>query len=215
MTPRSPVAVDPPPSCAIIHAVQIPGDLSLRLDAVHGPLADPAPFRHAAVLAALLPGELVRLLLIERAGTLRTHAGQIAFPGGKPEPDDRDLLETALREAEEEVALPRGQVKVLGRLEPVPVPSGFVVVPFVGVVQGDWTPRSNDAEVRSILTPSLQQLVDPALYRFAGTREWQGRSYSMHEYKIHDPPLWGATARMVHDLLQRMDLGPRAADEDV
>lgn len=191
--------------------MQIPRDLRLRLDAVDGPLADPGPLRHAAVLAPLLPGDLElgpRILLIERAGNLRAHAGQLAFPGGKPEPGDRDLLETALREAEEEVALPRAQVEVLGRLEPVPVPSGFMVVPFVGLVHGPWQPRIQDSEVKAVLTPTLLELSDPSLYRLTGHREWRGTQYPLHEYRIHEPPLWGATARMVFDLLARMGRAP-------
>ena len=198
--------------------MQIPRDLGLRLEAVDAPVLDPSPFRHAAVLAALLPGatpdESARLLLIERPGTMRSHAGQLAFPGGKPEPADRDLLDTALREAEEEVGLSRAHVEVLGRLLPVPVPSGFVITAFVGVVTGPWVPRAQDSEVKTILTPTLQQLADPASYRFAGPREWQGQQYSLHEYAIHEPPLWGATARMVHDLLRRMDLVPRSPGPD-
>lgn len=177
-------------------------------------MPDPSPLRHAAVLAALLPGltsaDSARLLLIERSGNLRSHAGQLAFPGGKPEPADRDLLDTALREAEEEVALPRAQVQILGRLLPVPVPSGFLITAYVGVVTGPWTPVAQDSEVKAILTPSLRDLADPARYRFAGTREWQGQQYSLHEYAIHEPPLWGATAHIVYDLLQRMDIIPDA-----
>ena len=193
--------------------MQISRDLGKRLDAIDAPLADPGPLRLAAVLAALLPGDLEvgpRLLLIERAGGLRTHAGQLAFPGGKPEPGDRDLLETALREAEEEVALPRAQVEVLGRLSPVPVPTGFLIVPFVGLVRGPWQPRSQDSEVKAVLTPTLLELADPARYHFGGTREWQGTRYVLHEYRIHEPPLWGATARMVFDLLERMRLADTA-----
>lgn len=191
--------------------MQIPRDLRLRLDAVDGPLADPGPLRFAAVLAPLLPPALevgARLVLIERAGNLRAHAGQLAFPGGKPEPGDRDLLETALREAEEEVALPRAQVEVLGRLEPVPVPSGFLVVPFVGVVHGPWSPSIQDSEVKVVLTPTLLELSDPARYRLTGHHEWRGTQYALHEYRIHEPPLWGATARMVFDLLARMGRAP-------
>ena len=183
----------------------IPPDLATRLLPRDAPLADPAPFRHAAVLAALLPGDDPRIVLIERAGHLRSHAGQLAFPGGKPEPADRDLLDTALREAEEEVALPRGQVRILGRLRPVPVPSGYLIVAFVGLVEGDWQPRWDTSEVSAVLTPSLRELADPALYRFLGTREWLGIHYALHEYRIHEPPLWGATARMVFDLLARLD----------
>ncbi len=193
--------------------MQIPRDLSLRLDPVDAPLADPAPMRHAAVLALLLPGEHTRILLIERPGTMRTHAGQLAFPGGKPDPGDRDLLDTALREAEEEIALPRALVQVLGRLSPVPVPSGYLIVPFVGVVAQPFTPRNNEAEVKSVLTPTLLQLSAPEVHHYAGMREWQGRRYALHEFKIHEPPLWGATARMVHDLLHRMQLVPDVPDE--
>ena len=195
--------------------MQIPRDLGLRLEAVDGPVHDPSPFRHAAVLAALLPGatptDSARLLLIERAGNMRSHAGQLAFPGGKPEPGDRDLLDTALREAEEEVALPRAQVQVLGRLLPVPVPSGFLITAFVGIVTGPWTPRAQDTEVKTILTPTLQDLTDPTRYRFAGTGVWEGHEYALHEYAIHQPPLWGATARMVYDLLRRLDPAPTDA----
>lgn len=190
----------------------IPHDLATRLIPLDDALADPAPMRHAAVLAALLPGDEPRIILIERAGHLRSHAGQLAFPGGKPEPADRDLLETALREAEEEVTLPRGQVRTLGRLRPVPVPSGFLVIPFVGIVDGPWQPRWDTSEVNAVLTPTLRDLADPARYRSQGTREWEGVRYVLHEYQIHSPPLWGATARMVHDLLHRMDLGP--ADDE-
>lgn len=192
--------------------MQIPHDLSLRLDPVDAPLVDPLPYKHAAVLAALLPGDQTRILLIERPASMRSHAGQLAFPGGKPDPGDRDLLDTALREAEEEIALPRTHVQILGRLAPVPVPTGYVVVPFVGIITEPFTPRSNEAEVQAIVMPTLQQLTDPLLYKFAGTREWQGHRYALHEFNIHQPPLWGATARMVHDLLHRMQLLPAAPD---
>lgn len=184
----------------------IPRDLATRLDAIGDPLTDPAPMRHAAVLAALLPGDDPRLVLIERAGHLRDHAGQLAFPGGKVDPADVDLVDTALREAEEEVALPRGQVTILGRLRPVATPTGYMIVPFVGLVAGDWQPRWDPFEVTRVITPTLRELADPDRYRFLGRREYLGVHYSLHEYQIHTPPLWGATARMVYDLLRRMEL---------
>lgn len=203
--------------CHHPRALQLPRDLSLRLDLIDGPLGDPAPLRHAAVLAPLLPeaapGEGPRLLLIERAGNLRAHAGQLAFPGGKPEEGDADLLATALREAHEEVGLPPGQVTVLGRLAPVPVPTGFLIIPYVGVVDGPFELRPQAGEVTAVITPSLRQLSDPAVYRFVGERAWQGQRYELHEFQIDHPPLWGATARIVHDFLRRIDLAPaRPAD---
>ena len=194
-------------------ALELPLDLGARLDGLWAPLPDPAPLRFAAVLAPVLPAVDPaigpRLLLIERAGDLRKHAGQLAFPGGKPEPGDRDLLETALREAEEEVGLGREQVDVLGRLEAVPTPSGYMIVPYVARVRGPWVPRPQREEVSAILTPSLRDLADPGRYRFAGRHKWLGRAYDLHEFQIHTPPLWGATARMVYDLLERLDLAPR------
>nr|WP_255216121.1 CoA pyrophosphatase [Pseudenhygromyxa sp. WMMC2535] len=150
------------------------------------------------------PGMDPSLVLIERSSALRQHAGQLAFPGGKPEPSDRDLLDTALREAEEEVALQREQVDVLGRLSPVPTPTGYMIIPFVGRVRGPWQPRRASPEVARVLTPSLSQLMDPGVYVNAGQVEWRGQSYERHEYRIAEPPLWGATARMVWDLLERI-----------
>ncbi len=195
----------------------VPADLGLRLEGVHDELVDPGhlhgptgsvPLRFAAVLGLLLEGPAYAgdpaLLLIERSNELRHHPGQIAFPGGKPEPGDRDLLDTALREAEEEVGLERDQVTILGRLHPVPTPTGFMIVPFIGRLRSEWQPTKRSPEVGRILTPSLRTLMDPAIHRMTGSVEWQGQHYDLHEYRISDPPLWGATARMVWDLIERI-----------
>lgn len=186
----------------------LPSDLGQRLDGIHDALVEPVGLRFAAVIGLLLEGprhlDDPALLLIERSSQLRMHAGQLAFPGGKPEASDRDLLDTALREAEEEVGLVRDQVRVVGRLDPVPTPTGFMIVPFVGRVNSDWEPRKTSPEVARILTPSLRSLLDPAVHRHAGEVDWQGTRYALHEFAIADPPLWGATARMVWDLLERI-----------
>jgi 8-oxo-dGTP pyrophosphatase MutT (NUDIX family) len=145
--------------------------------------------------------------MIERSARLKSHAGQIAFPGGKPEPGDLDLLCTALREAEEEVELDRDAVTILGRLEPVPTPTGFFIVPFVGQLHRDWQPKISSVEVARLLTPSLSHISDPSVHRITDVREWRGRRYELHEFGITTPPtppLWGATARMVWDLLERI-----------
>ena len=188
--------------------VRLPDDLGRRLDPIHGDLEAPAPLRFAAVVSLLLPdgdgGE--RLLLIERSRKLRSHAGQLAFPGGKPESSDRDLLDTALREANEEVGLPRGSVSILGRLDPVPTPTGFMIVPFVGRVERPFDPVRQDTEVHRILTPSLAELTRPEIHRVTSVRHWKGVDYPLHQWDIGDPPLWGATARMVWDLLDRAGL---------
>ena len=186
----------------------LPTDLALRLEGVHDALEQVPGLRFAAVIGLLLEGPR-RLddparLLIERSSSLRQHPGQIAFPGGKPEVVDRDLLDTALREAWEEVGLPREQVHVIGRLAPVPTPTGYMIVPYIGRVTSDWEPQRASSEVERILTPSVRTLLDPSIYRHKGEVEWRGASYALHEYAIAEPPLWGATARMVWDLLERI-----------
>lgn len=186
----------------------LPSDLARRLDGVHDELEVIDGLRFAAVIGLLLEGprrlDDPALLLIERSSELRQHPGQIAFPGGKPEPSDRDLLDTALREAEEEVGLAREQVSVLGRLTPVPTPTGYMIIPYIGRVTSDWEPRRTSPEVERILTPSLRTLLDPAIHRHTGDVEWRGATFSLHEFAIAKPPLWGATARMVWDLLERI-----------
>ena len=142
-------------------------------------------------------------MLIERSSALRKHAGQIALPGGKPEPGDDTLWRTAVREAEEEVGL-RGHAEVLGRLSPVPTPTGFLIIPFVALAPAHWIPRRASAEVERVLHPSLATLLDPAIHRVTGKVPWGGRLYDMHEFAIAEPPLWGATARMVWDLVERI-----------
>ena len=93
---------------------------------------------------------------------------------------------------------------MLGRLTPVPTPTGFMIVPFIARVHTDWEPQVASGEVERVLTPSIRTLLDPAIHRRTGDVEWRGVSYDLHEYAITDPPLWGATARMVWDLLQRI-----------
>ncbi len=160
------------------------------------------------MIALLMPHEVQRerdprLVLIERAGTMRSHAGQVAFPGGKPDEGDGALVNTALREASEEVGLPLAGVEVLGRLAPVPTPSGFCIWPYVAWAPLGWQPMStSEDEVAAVLTPRLSTLI--AAHTNEGTGVWKGFEYEMHSFAVHDPPVWGATARILWDLLERI-----------
>jgi 8-oxo-dGTP pyrophosphatase MutT (NUDIX family) len=191
--------------------VPLPDDLADRLDDPAGALPDPGELRWAAVIGLLLrdaEGDPdPRLLLIQRSPALAIHAGQLAFPGGKHEPYDASLLDTALREAAEEVDLPAAETTVLGRLSAVPTPSGYIIMPFLAWAPLGWQPRAASPEVHALVTPTLRSFADPAVYRVIGDRSWQGRPYPLIEYAVHDPPLWGASALVVRELLQRLGLG--------
>jgi len=193
-------------------AVTLPEDIAACLDDVYGALPDPDDLRFAAVIGLLLPREDERgpaLVLTERSRSLRAHAGQVALPGGKPDPGDDSLVDTALREASEEVGLPETGTTVLGRLPLVPTPSGFLIVPFVGWAPAGWEPRPTSPEVWRVLTPRLSELADPAIHRVTERGTWRRRPYAMHEFRVHDPPVWGATGIMVHELLVRLGLAER------
>ncbi len=191
--------------------VRIPQGFAEKLDAVGSPrprFEFRLPTTDAAVVALLVPGYGPReddpsVVLIERHGRMRTHAGQVAFPGGKPDDDDGALVNTALREASEEVGLPLEGADVLGRLAPVPTPSGFCIWPYVAWAPDGWTPaNTSENEVAAVLNPRLSELT--AGHTIAGKRVWYGVEYEMHSFAVHDPPVWGATARIMWDLLERI-----------
>jgi 8-oxo-dGTP pyrophosphatase MutT (NUDIX family) len=167
--------------------------LTLRLDG----------FRESAVLLPIVvePGQPERLILTVRQGDLPTHAGQISFPGGKRDPGDPDLMATAIRETAEELGIEPAAVEVLGLLDDVPTPVGFVITPVVARVRGPITLRPSTREVAEVLVCELEALARPSIYVHQGTREYLGVVYTLHEYHWHQHRIWGATARMVHQLL--------------
>lgn len=190
--------------------VRIPQRFADRLDAVGSPRPrfKFQPTSDAAVVALLLPGEGPReddpsVVLIERHGRMRTHAGQVALPGGKPDEGDGALVNTALREASEEVGLPTEGADVLGRLAPVPTPTGFCIWPYVAWAPPGWMPQNtSEAEVAAVIQPRLSELA--AAHTIEGKRVWNGFEYELHSFAVHEPPVWGATARIMWDLLERI-----------
>jgi 8-oxo-dGTP pyrophosphatase MutT (NUDIX family) len=160
-------------------------------------------FRESAVLVPIViaPGATDRLLFTVRRSDLSTHAGQISFPGGKRDDGDPDAPACALREAEEEVGIPRASVEVLGLLDDVPTPTGFVITPVVGLVHGPIDVRPNEHEVAAVFACDLEELAAPHRYTHGGTRTFLGVTYTMHQYQWEEHRIWGATARIVHELL--------------
>jgi len=171
-----------------------------------------ADSRRAAVLVpVLLEPHGARLVYTVRQGDLQDHAGQISFPGGSMDPGDGSLLETALREAEEEIDLRRDLVDVVGELEEMYIPpSDFRVSPFVGLLPPEAEMVLDPDEVEAIFTVSLEELMSPETFRrVPWTRD--GRDYMVPVFAVEGPPprnIWGATAAMTAALLARLGWTP-------
>ena len=135
-----------------------------------------------------------------RTDTVRSHKGQISFPGGSKDEDDPSLLQTALRETEEEIGLDPAKVEVIGELDTFPTfVSGYVVTPFVGYLSERPTLRPNPAEVASILEVPLAQLTDE-IRRDPGFSHGE-RTYPTEAWIWEGHVIWGVTARIVREFL--------------
>jgi 8-oxo-dGTP pyrophosphatase MutT (NUDIX family) len=165
----------------------------------------------SAVLAPLYRDADGRLRLVFiRRSPFGTHGGQIAFPGGRREPEDPDLLTTALREAEEEIGLARDSVDILAALPPIDtVVSGFRVAPFLGRLHGPppiW--RRQETEIDEILEVPLEDLLHPEAH---AVEDWQLPGWpELREipfYRIGPYKLWGATYKIVEPLIPRLLAG--------
>ncbi|HEY3353848.1 MAG TPA: CoA pyrophosphatase [Polyangia bacterium] len=167
----------------------------------HGGAPADHPARPAAVLALLVPrdGEL-RLVFTLRPEELAAHGGQISFPGGKCTPADADAAACALREAAEELGVAPASVEVLGLLDDVVTPTGFLITPVVGRVPAEPVYQPDPGEVAAVFAVPLARLA--AVGRDAGVIPYGGVEYRMYEYPVEGRVVWGATARMVHQLLE-------------
>lgn len=141
------------------------------------------------------------LVLIRRSSGLARHSGQIALPGGVRDPGDPDLQHTALREAHEEIALPSQAVEVLGRLDDVWTPTGFVLSPFVAAVRATGEFRPQEGEVDEVLQAPLDLLLDRGVFREEIWVRGEVR-YPVVHFDLPDFTIWGATGRIVARLLE-------------
>jgi 8-oxo-dGTP pyrophosphatase MutT (NUDIX family) len=146
----------------------------------------------AAVLLPLFErdGE-VHMWLVRRPTSMRSHAGQVAFPGGKSDPSDDSLLVTALRETEEELGIARATVDVLGALDDILTITGFTITPWVGWIAPNVELRPNAMEVARAFAPPVRTFLEPATGA-APSRGW----------RVDGELVWGATAAIMHDFVR-------------
>ncbi|MGH2853252.1 MAG: NUDIX hydrolase [Solirubrobacteraceae bacterium] len=164
----------------------------------------------------LAAGEEPHAVLTRRRADLRRHAGEISFPGGRRDPEDADLRETALREAEEEIGLARAEVSLLGELPPISTfVTGYLIHPFVGLISADrfgdasaasvtrigqrW--RASPSEVDAVLELPLRALREG---RTRTRMERRGVTFETDAYIVGENLIWGATARILEQLLKRL-----------
>ena len=172
-------------------------------------LKEGARVTEAAVLVPLVKrGAAMNVLLTQRTAHLNDHAGQISFPGGRVESADGSREETALRETEEEIGLPRARIALLGRLPDYEIPSGVRITPVVGWVEAPFELAPDPFEVASVFEAPLPYFLDPANYQ---RRQYHFRGRHRHYMAIpfEGRYIWGATAGMLYSLCRMLGGAPR------
>ncbi len=163
-------------------------------------------FQQAGVLVPIIQtAEGPLLLMTKRTEQVETHKGQISFPGGMADSTDKDIVDTALREAYEEVGIPNSSIETIGLLDDLPTPTGFVITPVVGIIKDlpPLTPNRN--EVAEILYAPLDFFIDGKNAR-TEQREWRGQNHEIWFYQFGEHLIWGATATITRSLLKKLRL---------
>lgn len=143
----------------------------------------------------------LELLFTERSHELRTHSGEISFPGGRREPEDDSLVETALRETHEEVGLAPDEIEVYGALTRVPTVTGFEVTAYVGEYASDCELIIDPGEIHLVFRAPLDELANPRAHRLED-REFGGETFPVHYFDYEDHVIWGVTGFLLYQFLE-------------
>jgi 8-oxo-dGTP pyrophosphatase MutT (NUDIX family) len=173
------------------------------IDPVMEAIAQVRPIRPAAVLIPVIDRAEPTVLLTQRTTGLNSHAGQIAFPGGKLDPVDASPLAAALRESEEEVGLDRRFVHPIGYLDVYMTTLGFRIVPTLARIDPDFELTLSPAEVHDAFEVPLRFLMQPGNYQ-RRRREWRGLMRTTYAIPFGDRDIWGVTAGILRNLYERI-----------
>jgi 8-oxo-dGTP pyrophosphatase MutT (NUDIX family) len=190
----------------------VPPELHARSDDDLNPqsriIPDNVRPREAAVLVPVVRREPeLTLLLTQRTAHLKSHSGQVAFPGGKIDAADANVVAAALREAEEETGLSRDFVEPVGFLDGYLTGTAYHVVPVVALVQPGFALAPEPNEVVDVFEVPLRFLMSPGNHQ-RHSRLWQGRERFYYAMPYHDRYIWGATAGMIKNLYDRLYAEP-------
>ncbi len=160
--------------------------------------------RPAGVLIAVsLVSDTPRVILTKRSSALKHHPGQIAFPGGKQEESDKDVIAAALREAEEEIGLMRTVPRVLGSLPEHETVTSFQVTPVLAIIDQPFVPTPEAGEVEEVFSVPLAHVLNPDNY-IVESRRWRGQRRRYFTVPFGPYYIWGATARMLRSFADRV-----------
>jgi 8-oxo-dGTP pyrophosphatase MutT (NUDIX family) len=160
-------------------------------------------FAPSAVLAAIVDRPEPTMLFTTRNANLRAHAGQVAFPGGRADPEDTGPVATALREAWEEIALPPDAVTVIGEDTPFLTHSGYSIIPVLGIIPPDLPLFPHEHEVADIFEVPLAIVIDPAWQQLR-VGELNGERREYYEITWQNRYIWGVTAALIVNLSRRL-----------
>ena len=198
---RAKLNFDIPPGLIDSSIIPVSGDEGT--DRMLGIIAQERPIRPAAVLIPVVDHPQPTVLLTQRAAHLNDHPGQISFPGGKIDPTDASPLDTALREAEEEIGLDRSFVDPIGYLDLYATSFGFRILPTVALVKPGFDLRVNDAEVDDAFEVPLSFLMDPANHQ-VHSKDFRGIERTYYAMPFAERYIWGATAGILRVLYERI-----------
>lgn len=160
------------------------------------------PFTPAAVLVAFTERDDPGVILLHRPSNMRSHPGQIAFPGGKLDPGE-DTIEAALREANEELGIRESDVRIVGTSDIYHTGSGFEVTPVLGVVPSDIEIQPNPTEVAQWFEAPAAFILDAANHR-QQWMDWEGTQHTFLEITWREHVIWGVTAAIISNLARRL-----------